>query len=99
MQARLCASVFAGTQELPVDEEMVKTARYDASVYIDQFEHNAKRVRSLVDYFRYMDDLAKVIGCHVPFKRYFFLRPRLWLHIVYGPTQATQFRLNGPGKK
>jgi dimethylaniline monooxygenase (N-oxide forming) len=64
-----------------------------------QFEANADRIRSLVDYHRYMNGMAEIIGCSPPLYKYFFLRPRLWLHLMYGPTQATQFRLRGPGKK
>jgi len=99
MQARYCAGVFAGTHKLPTRSEMTEVARHDMAVYEDQFEHNARRIRSLVDYFRYMDDIASLIGCQVPLNRYFWRHPLLWLKLVYGPMQATQFRLAGPGKK
>jgi dimethylaniline monooxygenase (N-oxide forming) len=46
-----------------------------------------------------MDDLAGLIGCEPPLWKYFFFHPRIWLRMVYGATQATQFRLQGPGKK
>ena len=55
--------------------------------------------RSLVDYHHYMNGMAKIMGCFPPIIKYFFTNPKLWLHIMYGPTQATQFRLHGPGKK
>jgi dimethylaniline monooxygenase (N-oxide forming) len=42
---------------------------------------------------------SRVIGCMPNLTKYFFLNPKLWLHLMYGPTQATQFRLLGPGKK
>jgi dimethylaniline monooxygenase (N-oxide forming) len=64
-----------------------------------QFETLADRVRSLVDYYHYMDSLANLIGCAPPFLRYLILHPLLWFRIVYGATQATQFRLQGPGQK
>jgi dimethylaniline monooxygenase (N-oxide forming) len=46
-----------------------------------------------------MNGMSKIIGCYPPIIRYFFTNPKLWLHLMYGPTQATQFRLMGPGKK
>jgi len=46
-----------------------------------------------------MDDLADTIGCGPPIWQTLFTHPRLWLHLVYGPTQATQYRLRGRGKK
>ena len=42
---------------------------------------------------------AAVIGCEAPLREYFVRHPRLWFQMMYGPTQATQFRLRGPGKK
>ncbi len=99
MQSRLCARVFSGKQRLPNKADMDSAAAADEAAFIDQFGSTARHLRSLVDYFRYMDDLAGIIGCQPPLWRYFFTRPKLWTHIVYGPAQATQFRLRGPGKK
>lgn len=99
MQARFFALVFTGERTLPTYEKMEQIKSIDRAKYLEQFEHNATRIRSLVDYHCYMDDLADLIGCKPPFWKYFFLHPRLWLRIVYGATQATQFRLTGPGKK
>lgn len=99
MQARLCSHVFAGEHALPNSEEMERIASVDKAIYLEQFEGNARRIRSLVDYHRYMDNIAVLIGCKPPLLKYFLLHPRLWLHMVYGPTQATQFRLQGPGNK
>jgi len=99
MQSRYCALIFNNDMKLPVPAEMVKVAQEDLAAYREQFEQNAERIRSLVDYHRYMNGMARIIGCSPPLHKYFFLRPRLWLHLMYGPTQATQFRLRGPGKK
>jgi dimethylaniline monooxygenase (N-oxide forming) len=99
MQSRYCALIFSGELKLPNPEEMIKNANDDFKVYIEQFEENAERIRSLVDYHKYMNDLSKIIGCMPNLTKYFFLNPKLWLHLMYGPTQATQFRLLGPGKK
>ena len=99
MQARLFALICTEQLTLPTYEEMEQTISKDRDKYLKQIEHNAARIRSLVDYHAYMDDLAKIIGCQPPFWQYFFLYPRLWLRMVYGATQATQFRLRGPGQK
>lgn len=99
MQARLFALIVAGRRKLPSPMEMEREAAMDRVQYLEQFEENARRVRSLVDYHRYMDGLAALIGCSPPLAHYFYRHPRLWLQLMYGPTQATQFRLRGPGKK
>ena len=38
---------------------------------------------------------ARLIGCLPAFGLMLFRDPLLWLHVVYGPTQANQFRLTG----
>ena len=99
MQARLFAMICKQELTLPVPAKMERITCVDRAVYLEQFEHNAHRVRSLVDYHRYIDDMAGLIGCEPPLWKYFFRHPRIWLRMVYGATQATQFRLQGPGSK
>ena len=99
MQARYFAGVCTGKLTLPVPAEMERITCLDRAANLEQFEHNAHRVRSLTDYHRYMDDMASLIGCQPPLWKYFFLYPRIWLRMVYGATQATQFRLRGSGSK
>ena len=99
MQARLFATICTGERTLPAPTEIERITCIDRAAYLEQFEHNAHRVRSLVDYHRYIDNIASLIGCEPPLWKYFFLHPHIWLRMVYGATQATQFRLRGPGKK
>lgn len=99
MQARFFALICTGERKLPTAEEIEEVASIDREKYLEQFEYNAARIRSLLDYHIYIDELAALIGCKPPLWKYFFLHPHLWLRIVYGPTQATQFRLRGPGDK
>ena len=99
MQARLFAIICRGEKTLPSPTEMEKITCLDRSAWLEQFEHHAHRIRSLVDYRRYMDDLANAIGCMPPMWKYFFLHPHIWLRIVYSATQSIQFRLRGPGNK
>ncbi|KAA1246820.1 NAD(P)/FAD-dependent oxidoreductase [Aquimarina sp. RZ0] len=99
MQARLLALIISGKHQLPKLHEMEKISSLDRLYYLKIFKGNAYRIRSLVEYHRYMDDLAHLIGCDPPLIKYFFTKPKVWFKMVYGPTQATQFRLKGPGKK
>lgn len=99
MQARFCALVFSGQHMLPEAITMQEIIDRDAQKAYRQFESNAYRIGSLVNYHQYLDDLAGLIGCVPPFWKYFFFFPRLWLKMIFGPTQGTQFRLVGPGKK
>lgn len=99
MQSRYCALIFSKELKLPNKEEMQKVIDDDMTQYKKQFEENAQRIRSLIDYHHYMNEMAKIIGCSPPLLKYFFTNPKLWIHLMYGPTQATQFRLKGPGKK
>ncbi len=99
LQARLFARVCANQHTLPNSATIEQVIEQDYQENIMQFEHNAKRIRSLVDYFRYMDGLADEIGCKPPLVKYFFCYPLLWLQLMYGPNQATQYRLTGPGRK
>ncbi|MDX2480818.1 MAG: NAD(P)-binding domain-containing protein [Desulfuromusa sp.] len=99
IQARYCGLVFSNKLKLPTPDVMRKVAEKDSSLYLTNLGHSAERIRSLVDYHIYLDDMADVIGCSPPLWKYFFLHPWIWLRMVYGPTQSTQFRLKGPNAK
>ncbi len=99
MQSRLFAQVASGKMPLVDQKTMQTSIAEDLKANLDQFENNAERIRSLVDYYRYMDGTADVLGCKPPLIKYFFTNPKLWRHLVYGPTQATQYRLVGRGAK
>ena len=99
MQARYFALVASGRLALPDSRRQSSDTAEDEAAYVEQFEATAEGVRSLVDYHRYMDGMAALIGCKPPLLRYLLTRPRLWIRLVYGPTQATQYRLRGPGRK
>ena len=99
MQSRFFAMIASNKTSLPTRAAMEASITEDHDANIEQFEDYAVRMRSLVDYYRYMDGFADVIGCKPPITKYLFTKPKLWHHLVYGPTQATQFRLVGPGAK
>jgi len=97
MQARLAARIVTGQHRLPTPALMRVVAQADAARLLSQFGKSGQRVRALVDYGYYLDQLAELIGCKPPLWRLFLTRPRLWLHVQYGAMQSTQYRLNGPG--
>lgn len=99
LQARFAAQVIGGTRVLPPAARMVEMAAADSAELTAQFGPTGNRVRGLVDYPRYMDMMARLIGCRPRLWRLALTDPRLWLHVVYGPMQATQYRLHGPGAK
>ncbi|MFT5720593.1 MAG: dimethylaniline monooxygenase (N-oxide forming) [Motiliproteus sp.] len=99
MQARYCGLVFSGKLKLPDSVTMQEVTIKNKTCYLENLGHSAERVTALVDYHIYLDDMAKLIGCAPPLWKYLFLHPTLWLRMVFGPTQATQFRLKGLNSK
>lgn len=99
LQARFAAQVLSGARTLPPPVNMAETAASDSAALTEQFGPTGDRVRGLVDYPSYMEGMARLIGCRPRLWRLALTDPRLWLHVVYGPMQATQYRLHGPGAK
>lgn len=96
MQARLAARILTGKHRLPDAAGMRAVAQADAARLLRQFGHSGRRVRGLVDYGAYLDELADLIGCKPPFWRLLIRRPDLWLHVYFGAMQSSQYRLFGP---
>lgn len=99
MQARFFALICAQKRTLPPSSRLESSIIQERKAAVDQFDDNAEKIPSLVDYFRFMDSLAVDIGCEPPLRSYFFTHPRLWLSMVYGPCNASQFRIRGPDSK
>merc|ERR1712119_47062 len=53
--------------------------------------------KALVDFIPFNDGMAKFIGCEPNFVKYFFTDFMMWVHMVFGPFQPSQYRLVGPG--
>jgi len=96
MQAKFFALVTDGQIELPPTEKMQQIAKKDECNWATRFGYDAKRVKGLVDYQLYLDDLAKEMGCLPPLTRIFFSSPRLWFKVMYGPLNTLQYRFVGP---
>lgn len=54
-----------------------------------RFGYDAKRVKGLVDFQIYTDDLAKEMGVLPPLGKLFFQKPRLWMSLMFGPVSTT----------
>ena len=50
-----------------------------------RFGYDAKRVKGLVDFQIYTDDLAKEMGVLPPLMKIFLQKPKLWMSIMFGP--------------
>jgi dimethylaniline monooxygenase (N-oxide forming) len=96
MQSRLYAQVLSGLVKLPSACEMETIAAKDQENWEFRFGYDAKRVKGLVDFQLYNDDLASMIGCLPPLKKIFFQKPKLWFKIMFGPFTMHQYRLVGP---
>lgn len=53
-----------------------------------RFGYDAKRVKGLVDFQIYTDDLAKEMGVLPPLMKLFFQKPKLWMAIMFGPVSV-----------
>merc|ERR1712087_282397 len=54
------------------------------------------RVTGAVDYSKYMEELAREVGC-VPMLSKLLLQPMLLVAVMLKPFMSSQYRLNGPG--
>ncbi|KAJ8604717.1 hypothetical protein CTAYLR_006564 [Chrysophaeum taylorii] len=96
MQSRFFALVFDGVVTLPSREVMETTAAKDQANWEYRFGYDAKRVKGLVDFQLYCDDLAEQFGALPPLRRLFFTKPKIWWKIMFGPFTMHQYRLVGP---
>lgn len=93
LQARYAAQVASGASELPPAERMEGEVAEHERIHERSFEPT--RLRALVEWIPYMDELAERIGCR-PRLRRLIRDPRLLWQIATGPMVAAQFRLDGP---
>ncbi|CAM9408227.1 unnamed protein product [Choristocarpus tenellus] len=96
MQSRYFAMVTNGDLQLPSRKTMEKVSREDQSEWEWRFGYDALRVKGLVDFQVYTDDLASIMGSLPPLKKIFFSKPKLWFSIMFGPFTMHQYRLTGP---
>ena len=61
-----------------------------------RFGYDAKRVKGLVDFQLYCDELAAEIGALPPLTHLFFSKPMIWWKIMFSSFTMHQYRLTGP---
>ncbi|MGE0267364.1 MAG: NAD(P)-binding domain-containing protein [Candidatus Omnitrophota bacterium] len=94
MQARWFASLLSGRTRLPPPEIMAREIEADAKWHKTNFFKVSDRVTGLVEYTRYMDELAEKIGCR-PRWTDLLRHPRLLIPIFTNPFSANQYRFQG----
>mmetsp|Transcript_31644 Transcript_31644/g.71137 ORF Transcript_31644/g.71137 Transcript_31644/m.71137 type:complete len:635 (-) Transcript_31644:271-2175(-) len=96
MQSRFLAMVLSGELVLPGPEELARRAKLDQDNWDYRFGYDAKRVKGLVDFQIYCDDLAEQMGSLPPLSSIFLTKPRLWWKIMFSSFTMHQYRLEGP---
>ena len=96
MQSRLHAMVFNGHLKLPCTEELRAQAKKDQDNYEWRFGYDAARVKGLVDFQLYTDDIANEIGALPPLWSLFFFKPLIWWKIMFSSFTMHQYRFTGP---
>jgi dimethylaniline monooxygenase (N-oxide forming) len=96
MQARFFAMVVNGEITLPCKKDMVQSAAKDEANWEWRFGYDKTRVKGLVDFQLYCDDLASQMGVLPPLRKLFLTNPRVWFKIMFGPFTMHQYRIQGP---
>lgn len=96
MQARYYAMVVSGEKNLPSESDMIKIAKEDTIKWESRFKWDSARVKGLVDFQLYNDDLAGLIGCLPNLGEIWRTEKWLWSKLMFGPFTSTQYRLKGP---
>jgi dimethylaniline monooxygenase (N-oxide forming) len=94
LQSRYAALVFAGKRALPSLAERARITRADATFWNNHFRLTSRRLRGLVDFALYNDELARLIGCRPRYWKLLFTAPRKWWWAVSSPWNGCQFWLN-----
>lgn len=96
MQSRLATRVFKGTITLPDQATMLESIDAHRRPYREKRLYFSQGVTQ-IDYFPYMDKLASIIGCKPNFWKLLFSDFAMALKYMFGPINAYQYRLMGPG--
>ena len=97
MQARFFALVAAGQRKLPSKDAMQTDIESHARLDEEQYPDDAQAIRPLTDYLRFMDAMAREIGCAPRMMDLAIRHPSLWFKTMFAPISGSQFRLYGPG--
>src|SRR5262249_50170027 len=72
LQARYFALVVSGEQDLPPTETMLEVIEHDAHLDRTQYPVDSRRLGALTDFLPFIDNMARLIGCHPPLTRLFW---------------------------
>ncbi|XP_049444143.1 flavin-containing monooxygenase 5-like isoform X9 [Epinephelus fuscoguttatus] len=97
MQARWATRVFKDSIKLPSVASMLKDVQYKQETMAKRY-FPTQRHTLQVDYLRYMDEIAELVGVRPNFLKLLLTDPRLGLTVMLGPGTPYQYRLKGPGK-
>ncbi|KAJ8610363.1 hypothetical protein CTAYLR_003861 [Chrysophaeum taylorii] len=92
--ARYHALLLAGELELPADYAEIAVRE---GLDLDRFYCITPDLKSLVDYFSFMESVAGLVGCE-PKRPSIFLQPRTFIKYWIYPNWAYWYRTRGPGK-
>lgn len=95
LQARYMSLLLSGKLRRPSKDQLVKVAQMDREILKEQFLRDVDR-KLLRDYVVYLDELAALIGCNVPYLKLFFTEPKVWFKAYFGPLIGPQYYLVGP---
>lgn len=96
MQSRVATRVFKGLAQLPSKEDMWEDIATKRKAMAMRYKKSMRHTIQ-VDYVKFMDELAEIIGCKPNIRKLFFTDPKLALECLFGPCTPYQFRLMGPG--
>ena len=96
MQSRLHAMTLSGHLQLGSVKSLRAQAKKDQVNYEWRFGYDAARVKGLVDFQLYTDDIAEVIGALPPLMYLFFFKPLIWWKIMFSSFTMHQYRFQGP---
>jgi dimethylaniline monooxygenase (N-oxide forming) len=94
MQSRYFALLCSGKKILPEKKKLKRLSKRQAN-YEDKIYCGNPGVRSLVNYTKYMNDFAKLIGCS-PWRLSTFIKPKLFYRLWVGSQMPYMYRLHGP---
>uniref|UniRef100_F1L2K1 Flavin-containing monooxygenase n=1 Tax=Ascaris suum TaxID=6253 RepID=F1L2K1_ASCSU len=97
LQSRWVAAVFSGQIKLPSKTEMLADIEYKRELRMKRYYKSTKHTLQ-VDYMKYMDEVAELIGCKPNIWKYVLTDPLFALQLFFGANAPYAYRLQGMGK-
>ncbi|PAV88177.1 hypothetical protein WR25_19751 [Diploscapter pachys] len=95
IQCRWTVKIFTDQITLPSKANMIKDIEKKKKVmkrrYFDSLKHTIQ-----VDYIKYMDEIADLIGCRPNIRKYLLSNPSLAVQLIMGPNFPYAYRVEGP---